>query len=272
MIFTHSAGPFDTDGNVRCYKHQLIADLRTSNTDKNPERLVRSMHACISETHETVCFIGSSTLARRRGQILTAAISSVEYCPNDLPVDLPIVLCLLSNSHVAVWADELCTYTVEKGGDELQPQSTPSTWSLSPRSTYAPSLDSSQQSQLAASEDSIYATPVDSEDSSEQHYPMRRANGTTLDSSTSLPSGSWPYYASQNTHIGSNGDYLSPNTSTMIVTRSIDLVFSIWLIQSCSSVTTSRSEDPCCWTCGHRRMLHRGFPCVYFLQGPSEGS
>lgn len=40
MIYTHFAGPFDSDGNVRCYKHQLIADLKKSNTEKNPERFV----------------------------------------------------------------------------------------------------------------------------------------------------------------------------------------------------------------------------------------
>lgn len=39
-VHTHHAGPIDDDGNVRCYRHQLVAELRTSNTDKNPERWV----------------------------------------------------------------------------------------------------------------------------------------------------------------------------------------------------------------------------------------
>ncbi|KIP08399.1 hypothetical protein PHLGIDRAFT_380566 [Phlebiopsis gigantea 11061_1 CR5-6] len=165
MIYTHLAGPFDSDGNVRCYKHQLIADLKTSNTEKNPER---EFYTC----------------ARPR--------SDPERC------------------NFFLWANEVCTTTAEKGEGEVQPQSTPSTWSLSPRSTYAPSpssivLDSSQQSQLAACEDSIYATPLDSEGSSEQHYPRpRTAIRTAPDVSISLASGSSPYHLSPNTHIGSN--------------------------------------------------------------------
>lgn len=41
---THIAGPYDVDGNIRCYKHQLIANLKTSNTERNPERLVYRLY------------------------------------------------------------------------------------------------------------------------------------------------------------------------------------------------------------------------------------
>lgn len=37
-VYSHHAGPFDSEGNVVCYTHRLVAALRESKTDKNPDR------------------------------------------------------------------------------------------------------------------------------------------------------------------------------------------------------------------------------------------
>lgn len=138
VVHVHTAGPFDNDGNVRCYKHQLLAQLRTSNSEKNPERWVARV----------VDYFMLNLVSASEFYSCAKEFSDPDRCNFFREVFPRTCYRNRLTKYTVVWADEIAPPELNGDNEESPAQCSSSTWADSPRS----SQGSAQSVQLPSSQ------------------------------------------------------------------------------------------------------------------------